>query len=174
MLTGKKSPKGQLRASGRATANIRKLPQDTWILLHAFGVCKAGGMPTLLLRKIQCRWCDVIFCICRQCWRGQAYCCDQCRLAAKRKKHCEAQRKYRRTKKGKKSHRLDENRRRHGQNQNKQKNMDDAASPPPRRWAMRLLTRLKKRTWQLPLGSICHFCGAGGQIVDAFPRRGYG
>jgi hypothetical protein len=71
------------------------------------------------------------------CWRGQAYCCVKCRLAGRRNHHREAQRKYRQSEKGKKAHCEAENRRRHSQNQKKEKNMDDATSTPRRLWAMK-------------------------------------
>ena len=129
--------------------------------------------PPLLLRFIQCRWCDFLFCVCRRCWRGQAYCCDQCRRAAKLKSHRKAQRKYRQSEKGKKAHREAENRRRHGKNQNKQKNMDDATSTLGRKWAMALLNRFRNLNLHTHMGQRCHLCGVGGQIVSAFPRRGY-
>lgn len=91
-----------------------------------------------------------------------------------RKNHREAQRKYRQTEKGKKAHRKAENRRRHGQNQKKRKNMDDATSTPRRPWAMKILTRIRNHAWRIDMGSLCHFCGIRGRIVNAFPRRGYG
>jgi hypothetical protein len=52
--------------------------------------------------------------------------------------------------------------------------MDDATSTPRLPWAMKLLTRISDHSWHIPIGSLCHFCGAGGRIVAAFPRRGYG
>ncbi len=131
-------------------------------------------MPVLLLRVIRCRWCDLVFCVCRRCFRGQAYCCNKCRIAGKRKNHRKSQRKYRQTKKGKKTHCESENRRRHGHSQKKEKNMDDATSPPRRPWAMKLLTRIKSRIWRVDQEPFCHFCGIRGRIVEAFPRRGYG
>ena len=128
----------------------------------------------MLLLRIQCRWCGFVFCICRSCWKGQAYCCDECRHAAKLKSHREAQRKYRQTEKGKKAHRKSENRRRHGRDQNNSKNMDDATSIPRCTWAMEQLTHAKKRDQRMHMEPMCRFCGIGGQIVGTFPRRGYG
>jgi hypothetical protein len=116
----------------------------------------------------------MMFCVCRRCWRGQAYCCDKCRLAARRKSHREAQRKYRQSEKGKKAHREAENRRRQAKNQKQHKNMDDPTSTPQRSWVMQLLTRTKHHSFLIDLEPRCHFCGADGQIVGRFPRRGYG
>ena len=68
----------------------------------------------LLLVQACCKWCGTPFYVCRPCWRGQCYCCDTCRHAAKAQQRREAQRKYRSTDKGKKNHCEGENRRRHG------------------------------------------------------------
>jgi hypothetical protein len=128
----------------------------------------------LLLLCIQCRWCGLTFCLCRRCWRGHAYCCDACRREGKRKNHRKAQRKYRRTKKGKKNHCEAENRRRHGNTQRKPKNMDDATSTPRHPWAMKIVKRITNLFLCFDIEPICHFCGAHGWIVATFPRRGYG
>jgi len=74
----------------------------------------------LLLIQIHCRWCGLIFCICRAC-SGTGLLQRSMPLSPKTKKHCEAQRRYRRTQKGKKTHRESENRRRHGLSENNQK-----------------------------------------------------
>lgn len=131
-------------------------------------------MSALQLRQIRCGWCDFVFYVCRCCWRGQAYCCDACRLAGKRKKHREAQRRYRQTAKGKKAHREAENRRRHGLSKNNQKNMDDASTTGLPAWCMELLWSVWSRFLYLEKSPRCHFCGRFGEIVDEFPRRGYG
>ena len=131
-------------------------------------------MSILLLIQIHCRWCGLIFCICRACFRGHAYCSEPCRLAGKRKNHREAQRRYRRTDKGKKSHREAENRRRHGLSENNQKNMDDPSSTVLPAWVMGVLCRLWSRTFHMKNSRYCLFCGCSGVIVNKFPRRGYG
>lgn len=131
-------------------------------------------MPVLRLIKITCRWCRIIFCICRSCFRGQAYCSDPCRLAGKRKNHREAQRRYRQSDKGKKTHRNAENRRRHGLNKDHSKNMDDASSTPLSKRVIRELCRLSTHLFHVKNNPYCHFCGCDGQIVNQFPRRGYG
>lgn len=128
----------------------------------------------LLLIVVQCRWCDFDFCICRSCFRGQAYCCDECRYASKLKKHREAERKYRQTEKGKKAHREAENRRRRRQNKKNQKNMDDAPSTVPPDRSIEVLTWVRKHIWSKQKTLNCWFCSTAGQVVSTFPRRGYG
>lgn len=158
----------------RAAAILRTLP-ITSLSFCAFRLfAKPEVSLTLLLLRIQCRWCSQPFCVCRRCWRGQAYCCDACRRKGKLKSHRKAQRKYRQTKKGKEKHCEDENRRRHGTIQKKPKNMDDATSTHRRPWAIRILNRIKSHFWRIDIDPFCHFCGAHGRIVATFPRRGYG
>ena len=132
----------------------------------------------LYLNQIRCRCCGTVFSVCRCCWRGQAYCCDECRIAKKRQNHSEVQRRYRQTAKGKKAHREAENRRRYGLSKKDQKNMDDTSSTPLPPWRIPILFKLQiviqhARAWFDKAG-CCHFCGACGKIVDEFPRRGYG
>ncbi len=82
-----------------------------------------GRRPLFLyLVQIRCRCCSIVFSVCRCCRRGQAYCCDECRVAGTQKNHREAQGRYRRTAKGKKAHREAENRRWHGLSKKDQKN----------------------------------------------------
>jgi hypothetical protein len=129
----------------------------------------------LQVLRIRCRWCDIVFCVCRRCWRGQAYCGDQCRVAGKRHAHREAQRRYRQTPKGKKAHSRAENRRRIRFATKKRKNMDDATSTPLS-GACKLTSVCARSTVGAGLGTIgrCHLCGALGTVVNRFPRRGYG
>ena len=141
--------------------------------MHLPVVCKTGMMPILLL-CIRCRWCQLTFCVCRSCWRGQAYCCNLCRIAGRRYNHRNAQRRYRQSARGKKTHCQAENRRRHGWSKKSEKNMDDQTSTAlPSRYINRLVPGAKRI-----LGNHhkprCHFCGSLGQVVDQFPRRGYG
>ena len=128
----------------------------------------------MLSLQRRCRWCDVVFCICRRCFRGQAYCCDTCRLYGRRKNHRKAQRKYRQTEKGKKNHCEAENRRRHGLSQKKPKNMDDPSSTGLPAWFMTPIKAVKHRLFTAGETVRCHFCGSNGHLVAQFPRRGYG
>jgi len=121
-----------------------------------------------------CRWCNAGFCVCRSCWRGQAYCCDFCRIAGYLKSRRKAQHLYRQTSKGKKSHRLAENRRRHRKKPRSTKKMDDATSNSPF-FRVMVAPREKNTVFLQPdLPGRCHFCGRSGQIVPHFPRRRYG
>lgn len=120
-------------------------------------------MEIVLLIRIDCRRCAQIFHVCRSCWRGQAYCCLECRLSAQREAHRKAQRKYRQTSKGKQTHRLQEKNRRLRQSK---KTMDDATTNP---------NMIHDNILSKPVytGSCCHFCGKTGHIVDFFPWREY-
>jgi hypothetical protein len=140
--------------------------------------CKSESGFVLLLRQIQCKWCHILFCICRRCFRGQAYCSDECRIAARHHHHREAERRYRQSPKGKKSHREAENRRRHRSRKKNQKKMDDPSSTPMSGYCMSLLTWVRlivfHATRWCDQSGYCRFCGCSGTIVAAFPRRGYG
>ena len=128
----------------------------------------------MLSLQRRCRWCDVVFCICRRCFRGQTYCCSTCRLYGRRKNHREAQRRYRQTEKGKKAHREAENRRRHGLSQKNPKNMDDPSSTGLAAWCMRPIKAVTHRLLAANAMVHCYFCGSQGHLVAQFPRRGYG
>jgi len=169
-----KSPKGQLRALEKELPHTAGSPPVDSYLTHLPVVCKTGSMSVLLSLQIRCRWCAIAFCICRRCFRGQAYCCYECRLLGRQKNHREAQRRYRQTEKGKKAHREAENRRRYGLTRKNQKKMDDPPSTALPAWCMRQIKVVKGRL--LHMGAIvqCHFCGSSGLLVAHFPRRGYG
>lgn len=120
----------------------------------------------------------VIAVICQRCFRGQAYCCDKCRIAGKRHKHREAQRRYRRSRKGKDAHRKAEQRRRKGL----KKSMADRGSTvlaggykiqESRGRSAVGVNGFHSKGKLIRIGR-CHFCGVFGLIVDRFPRRGYG
>lgn len=128
---------------------------------------------------VRCGWCRVYFFICRRCWRGQAYCGNECRRAAKRHAHRKAERKYRRTAKGRRAHREAERRRRMGIG--KKTVADRGSTLEPAKYKMSLskgeasggLRYFQSRALVGRRGR-CHFCGICGVIVDKFPRRGYG
>ena len=131
-------------------------------------------MPTVLLLEIQCRWCRCLFYLCRSCFRGQAYCCDLCRVAARRENHRKAQQRYRQTLKGKKAHREAENRRRHGWSKKNEKNMDDQTSTMLPSMSINRIRKEENHIIAHPRSPRCHFCGSNGHLVAQFPRRGYG
>lgn len=121
-------------------------------------------MKISLLKSVQCKRCSLEFFVCHSCWRGQAYCSDQCREASRREAHNISQQKYRQTEKGKKTHCRQERNRRL---RNSKKTMDDTPSTLDTDHDNLPVT-------PLPATLCCHFCGRKGQIVDQFPRRGYG
>ena len=156
--------KGELRKQLEAQRAYLFLP---WLLT----VCKSWR-PFLFLVEVCCRRCKARFCICRRCWRGQAYCSEGCRLLGRRSLHREAQRRYRQTEKGKKAHRQGENRRRHGWSKKNGKKMDDSSSTGLPSWVIGLVVYACFVTVRrLDRVGRCHFCGCQGRVVDRFPRR---
>ena len=133
----------------------------------------------MLLRQICCGWCGRLFCVCLSCWRGQIYCSDTCRMAGGRHAHREAQRRYRKTHKGKCAHRKAERRRR---KRGVKKNVADRGTTPlsigcniPSSYPKSPVeVQNSYRPEGVDEGRRCHFCGSCGTIVDRFPRRGYG
>lgn len=101
-------------------------------------------------------------------------------MAAKRKAHQEAQKRYRRTEKGKKAHREAENLRRVGLTKKNRKILDDT----PTNFQYRCIkiqvvsASLKENNECVGAPLLrtgrCHFCGSVGFIVDRFPPRSYG
>jgi len=121
-------------------------------------------MSHILLKKIQCKRCGLIFYVCRSCFRGQVYCSKLCRNEMRKEKHLEAQHLYQQTEKGRETRRNAERRRRIKKSE---KTVADQGSTSeysrdnvPSKW---LSTELR-----------CHFCGTWGVVVQDFPRRGYG
>jgi hypothetical protein len=129
----------------------------------------------LLLIEVCCHWCGRRFYVCRRCWRGQAYCSEECRELGKRRVHREAQRRYRQTPKGKRAHRQGENRRRHGWSKKREKKMDDPSSKGLAWWAIGFIVYAYFLTVHaralFDKSRRCHFCGCKGRVVDRFPRR---
>lgn len=127
----------------------------------------------MVLREIKCRWCDIFFCICQSCWRGQVYCSDECRIYGRRKAHREAQKRYRQTAEGQSAHREAERKRRM---RIVKKNMDDRGSTHISLGCKISLSYPDDSYKRVGIGNKgrCHFCGSYGTIVNKFPRRGYG
>lgn len=133
----------------------------------------------MLIIQIICRCCGNFFNICRSCFRGQAYCCEKCRISRQRQLHREAQKKYRQTEKGKKSHQEAERQRRIRRNS---KTVDDETSTMKTDVICCLsgyiIEALKKIvSYTLYNGEEtgrCHNCGKHGSLCNKFPRRGYG
>jgi hypothetical protein len=138
----------------------------------AFGSWQGQNM---VLVCMTCRFCHISFCICRSCYRRQAYCGKRCRKTARRRAHREAQRRYRQTDRGKRTHCLSENRRRHGQQRVGSKNMADQTTKSQKIHCKRAPAKHAHGVSFQPGGrGYCHFCGRGGIILNEFPRRSYG
>ena len=108
------------------------------------------------------------------------YCSPECRNTAQKKAHRESQRKYRKTEKGKKAHRLGEKRRRMGLSKKNKKTVDDEGSILYEGPIIMELTTILSNQEELNYAGTelvkvgcCNFCGCTGVIVDSFPRRGY-
>jgi hypothetical protein len=142
-----------------------------------------GNMSVPTLISIICNFCNKNFNICRSCFRGHAYCGDQCRTCARRKSHRESQKIYRSTEKGKKNHRESERERRKKQKIKKiQKTVDDATSTvsPAIVYYQSIKQTTPPEFVNIPFSPSpatmgkCDFCGVWGKIVTKFPPRGYG
>lgn len=131
------------------------------------------------LIQIQCRECSFIFCICRSCWRGQAYCSKGCRESGRRGAHREAQRRYRKTEEGRRKHREAERQRRI-RKLNKTSVADGGSTPYRQGYTIEITgykSPVRVQNWNKKIQKghgECHFCGVCGDIVEKFPRRGYG
>ena len=157
-----KEPEGPTSSSFRqhpAISLLRKQPTSRFNLTIASAVIQERE-PRVLLREVTCKWCGLRFCVCRRCWRGQAYCCDSCRKAARDHAHREAQRRYRSTSKGRESHRHAERRRR--MHRAKKTVADRSSIPESSGFIV-----MEQKT------GCCRFCGCSGVVVEQFPRRGY-
>lgn len=128
----------------------------------------------MLLIQVNCSRCGLRFSICRRCWRGQAYCSDECRSAGGILTHRNAQRRYRQTSKGRCAHREAERRRRMRLSK---KTVDDVSSTVHTlqyKISSSYGRSLFRKRAKIGGRSRCHFCGKYGTVVDRFPRRGYG
>ena len=172
--TKKEKPEVATPGFIRRALQIPEAQQGNLFLPWLLTVCK-GRRPFLFLVEVCCRWCGVNFCVCQRCWRGQAYCSEDCRYWGRRRIHREAQHRYRRTRKGKRAHCQAENRRRHGWSKENKKKMDDPSSRGWVGYAIRLLVYAHFLMVYARAGfdrsRRCHFCGCKGRVVDRFPRR---
>jgi len=133
----------------------------------------------LLIIQFVCRCCGTFFNICRACFRGQAYCSEECRISRQRQLNREAQKRYRQTEKGKKSHQEAEKQRRI---RRRSKNVDDETSTMKSDIVCCLseyIIESLKKFISNTLNSAeetgkCHICGKYGNLCNKFPRRGYG
>lgn len=120
-----------------------------------------------LLLYIDCKYCQQVFLLCRCCYRGQCYCCNECRFIAQLESRRRAQQRYRQTENGRETHREAERRRRIRKTRGIQKTVDDEGTTPP-------ISHVTIPSKALKSIGLCHCCGIVGVIVRKFPHRGYG
>src|SRR5258708_20792829 len=63
-----------------------------------------GGEDLVEVARRVCSWCRSVFGVCPGCFRGQRYCCGDCREKAQEQQHREDQAKYQRTDSGRRKH----------------------------------------------------------------------
>ncbi len=127
---------------------------------------------TRALLVLPCHCCGLVFFLCSHCYTGHKYCCNECRIAARRKTARKAQRNYRKTAQGKKAHKEAEKRRRMGRS--KKKKTDIVTEILVKCCIMavmfaRYIVNAGSRTGE---SRHCHFCGCPGVTVNKF-ARGY-
>ncbi len=123
------------------------------------------------LKAIVCHCCGLIFFLCAHCYRGHRYCSKKCRKSSQNAAHRKAQRQYRQTAKGKKSHCESEKRRRLGKAaESKLKKIEvtvveccKSAVEKAKRYIKNLIANPDPDT-------RCHFCNARGTVVLNFNR----
>ena len=123
-------------------------------------------MNKIPLCEIECKHCHSRFYVCQSCYRCQRYCCDLCRTTAQKLAHRAARHKYRKTDKGKETHRKAEIRRRMRFREKNKKTVGDRSTT-----TTYCHTKLHEILPKQP--PRCHFCGVCGVEGD-FPHRGYG
>ena len=121
-----------------------------------------------LIKKIECQCCGRIFEICRKCYKGHVYCSKKCRRAGYIERHREAQRRYQKTRKGKKTRNNAANRRRYGG-----KNYVGVLRKMIKTCLALINLNAYKEKESKEQGK-CSICGKVGVIVDEFPKRSYG
>jgi len=131
-----------------------------------------------ILRVICCGWCHLFFCVCQSCWRGQAYCSNECRKARQIHVHREAQRRYRKKEKGRLAHLKAQ--RRYRMRLVEKSVADRGSTIQPSRYKISsskvkvIRGRCLQERPDIGMKGHCYFCGQAGVIVSRFPRRKYG
>lgn len=145
--------------------------------------------------QIRCWECDIYFFICRSCYRGHRYCGEACQVKGYRKRHREAQRRYRK-KMGKKNLNQVEKTRRYLKWLENEKlvragvgnvDMDTGVGDKAKTDVVEdfvnaslniqsLIREDKVSKSKRAVGAEghCVFCGYKGIIVEKFSSRGYG
>ncbi|KPA11400.1 hypothetical protein MHK_008398 [Candidatus Magnetomorum sp. HK-1] len=117
--------------------------------------------------KIECSCCGKIFYKCRRCYRNNRYCSEECKKSGLRESLNMAQKKYRKTEKGKKQHAESEKRRRSRKKTKKNKKTLKKYQSCMC-MMMKLVQKFKKKT-----KAKCQNCGIEGEVVEKFSKRGY-
>ncbi len=121
------------------------------------------GSNHVLLIQIKCKCCFQSFFLCRSCYKGQVYCCENCRILTKKVAHRLAQSKYRTSEKGRKANRIAQRKRRIKKNKKSEADRGSILSS----------TCAMIAPLTLPGKVRCRSCGISGRVVTLFPRRGY-
>ncbi len=126
-----------------------------------------------------CKECGFWFSICRSCYHGNRYCSDKCKIIGYRKRIIEAQRRYRKSKKGKikrrqlaKDYRYRKWKNKHLKKKASKKKYNLLKKNTNKTIFMNT-EKLNKNKLPINSSTTCHFCGAKGIIVEKFTRRGY-
>ena len=137
-------------------------------------------------RQLFCRWveCGEMFFICRPCYRGQAYCSDECRRKTRRQQRQKANRRYQQDPEVRRDHR---DRQREHRKRLLESRVTDQSSTIECGWGSISgpLAKsepesppaeephdLPKPTWRERFGRIiCIICGRVGKFVAAFVHR---
>ncbi len=123
-----------------------------------------------LLKILCCHCCGLVFCLCSHCYCGHRYCSAECRTAAQRQAHREAQKRYRKTEKGKKAHREAEKRRRMGKSKIRKRSKNREVAVKCCESAVMYAKSVIETGAKLGEKTYCHFCRCLGVITDKFPR----
>lgn len=126
-------------------------------------MCQSDNSDGLLI-QIECKYCLVQFFLCRSCYRGHSYCSEQCRTLSQKRAHRKSQSIYRKSEKGREANKIAEKRRRIKKNEKSV--ADEGTISPSSDDILHLISSPEKPK--------CLICGASGQVVTRFPRRGYG
>lgn len=126
------------------------------------------------IKQICCKECGFWFSICRSCYRGHRYCSNKCKKIGYRKRRIEAQRRYRKSKKGKtkrkqlaKAHRYRKWENKHFK-KNKRKKAYNLLKKTTDKTIFIVTKKLNKYKLSLNSETACHFCGTKGIIVEQF------
>jgi hypothetical protein len=132
-------------------------------------------------RQLFCRalGCGLMFFICRPCYRGQAYCGEECRQKSRREQRRKANRRYWQDPEIRQDHR--ERMREHRQRRRESRVIDQSSivecgsgtiSGPAAVAAEEKRHELPKQSWRERLGQVvCIICGRCGRFVAARMRR---